>query len=56
MIAYVETRLVLDEDIGAPFVKYSAIAPAAAVDYVFVRRSVFEGEPPKEIILTVTPA
>lgn len=59
MIAYVETRLVLDEDIGAPFLKYSVRGdayPTAAVVEVFVRHSAFEGEPPKEIILTVTPA
>lgn len=59
MIAYVETRLVLDEDIGAPFLKYSArgdVYRTGAVVEVFVRQKAFEGEPPKEIILTVTPA
>lgn len=59
MIEYLETRLVLDEDIGAPFVKYSvrgdAYATAAVVE-VFVRHRAFEGEPPKEIILTIKPA
>lgn len=59
MIAYVETRLFLDEDIGAPFLKYTVRGDAyagAAVVEVFVRRKTFEGDPPKEIILTVTPA
>ena len=59
MIAYVETRLTLDEDIGAPFLKYSVRGAAysiGAVVEVFVRRKTFEGDPPKEIILTVTPA
>lgn len=59
MIAYVETRLELDGDIGAPFLRYVASHPhdsSPAVAEVFVRHSVFEGDPPKEIILTVTPA
>lgn len=59
MIAYVETRLVLEEDIGAPFLKYSVRGAAyagAAVVEVFVRRQTFEGDPPQEIIITVTPS
>lgn len=60
MIAYVETRLVLDEDISAPFLKYSAridAYPNAPVVEVFVRRNTFgEAKPPEEIILTITPA
>lgn len=58
MIAYVETRLERD-DTGSsmhPFVLYVARTAEHAVAEVCIRRSAFEGEPPKEIILTVTPA
>lgn len=57
MIAYVETRLTLDEgETDARFALYVAHTPEHAVAEVYVRRSAFEGDPPKEIILTVTPA
>lgn len=57
MIAYVETRLVL-EGVGYENAKYvpSGEDTVIGAGAVWVRKAVFEGDPPKEIILTVTPA
>lgn len=55
-IAYSETRL-LRATTTDDNVQYVAKAPASAdIRMVYVRKSVFEGDIPKEIILTITPA
>lgn len=55
-IAYSETRLLRGAETDEN-VQYVAIEPARAdIGMVYVRKAVFEGDVPKEIILTVTPA
>lgn len=55
-IAYSETRLLRHAETGEN-VLYVAKEPTRAdIGMVYIRKSVFEGDIPKEIILTITPA
>ena len=55
-IAYSETRLLRHAETDEN-VLYVAREPARAdIGMVYVRKAVFEGDIPKEIILTITPA
>lgn len=66
MIAYIETRLRLVNKVtrelagppanDGPYLLYLAYTPDPVITEVNVLRSAFDGKPPKEIILTVTPA
>lgn len=65
MIAYVETRLRLVNKVAGelaglpahtPYLLYLAYTPDPVITEVNVLRSAFDGEPPEEIIITVTPA
>lgn len=55
MIAYTEIRLVLQREMGES-VEYVPTKDDPDIGQVYLRKTIFDGPVPQEIILTITPA